>query len=127
MHERVAVEDELVLAADRVAESDAHAVLCRARGEDRLALLARPTWNGEAERLTMSSAPAATSSVVGGPGIHMSSQIVTPTFRACHLDDPGLVAGREVPLLVEDAVVREVPLLRPRRSTSPSAQIAQAL
>jgi hypothetical protein len=41
---------------------------------------ARPTWKGEAERFTISSAPAAASSVVGGPGIHMSSQIVIPTF-----------------------------------------------
>jgi hypothetical protein len=50
------------------------------RGEDALALLCSPDVNGEAERLTTSSAPAAASSVVGGPGTHMSSQIVIPTF-----------------------------------------------
>jgi hypothetical protein len=38
----------------------------------------RSRWNGDAEMLTMSSAPARARSVAGGPGCHMSSQIVTP-------------------------------------------------
>jgi hypothetical protein len=55
--------------------------LSRAR-EEKIASrsCARPTWNGDAERLTTSSAPAAARAVVGGPGIHMSSQIVMPTL-----------------------------------------------
>ena len=40
---------------------------------------ALPTWNGEAERLTMSCAPASARSVAGGPGCQTSSQIVIPT------------------------------------------------
>src|SRR5204862_6612134 len=39
----------------------------------------RPTWNGDADTLTISSAPASARSVAGGPGCHMSSHTVTPT------------------------------------------------
>ena len=39
----------------------------------------RPTWNGEAEMFVSSCAPASARSVAGGPGCHMSSQIVGPT------------------------------------------------
>ena len=38
----------------------------------------RSRWNGEAEMLTISSAPASARSVAGGPGCHMSSHTVTP-------------------------------------------------
>ena len=63
-----------------VLQSATRTPLSRARAEKIASRsCARPMWNGEAERLTTSSAPEATSSVVGGPGTHMSSQIVIPT------------------------------------------------
>jgi hypothetical protein len=39
----------------------------------------RSTWNGDAEMFVSTCAPASASSVAGGPGCHMSSQIVGPT------------------------------------------------
>ena len=35
-------------------------------------------WYGEAEMFTITSAPASASSLAGGPGSQMSSQIVSP-------------------------------------------------
>ena len=43
---------------------------------------ALPTWNGDAERLTRSCAPASARSVAGGPGCQMSSQIVEPAYTS---------------------------------------------
>ena len=37
-----------------------------------------PAWYGEADRLTISCAPASASVLAGGPGSQMSSQIVSP-------------------------------------------------
>ena len=37
-----------------------------------------PRWYGEAEMLTITSAPASATSLAGGPGSQMSSQIVSP-------------------------------------------------
>ena len=57
-HDRVAVEEELVLTADEVAECEGGR-LSRARSASIASRdSALPTWNGEAERLTSSSAPA---------------------------------------------------------------------
>ena len=54
----------------------------------------------------MTSAPASASSLAGGPGSQMSSQIVEPDRRAVDLAArAGRVAGLEVAVLVEDAVV----------------------
>ena len=68
---------------------------------------ALPTWNGEAERLTMSCAPASARSVAGGPGCQTSSQIVIPTVVVAEAEDDEVAALGEVAVLVEDAVVRE--------------------
>ena len=66
-----------------------------------------PTWNGDAEMLTTSWAPASARSVAGGPGCQMSSQIVGPTIASPNRSRSEVVAGREVAVLVEDAVVRQ--------------------
>ena len=74
----------------------------------------RSRWNGDAEMFTISSAPASARSVAGGPGCHMSSQIVTPIERVAVLEEVEAVARREVAELVEDAVVRQEALLHER-------------
>ena len=56
--------------------------------------------------MTSSVAPASARSVAGGPGCHTSSQIVGPTSTLAHLEEQELAPGREVAVLVEDAVVR---------------------
>ena len=69
---------------------------------------ALPTWNGEAERFTISWAPASERSVAGGPGCQMSSQIVGPTSTSPQPEQNELAPGGKVAVLVEDAVVRQV-------------------
>ena len=71
---------------------------------------ALPTWNGDAERLTRSCAPASARSVAGGPGSQTSSQIVGPTRTSPKRSSEQVAARREVAVLVEDAVVGEVAL-----------------
>ena len=60
--------------------------------------------------LTSSVAPASASSDAGGPGSQMSSQTVSPTLRSSSSISAAAVAGLEVALLVEDAVVGQVHL-----------------
>ena len=112
-HERVPVEDELVLAADRVAERDPHAVLPRTRGEDRLALLGPPDVEGR--RREVDDELGARRDELGRrrPGHPHVLADRDPDARARHVDECEVVAGGEVALLVEDAVVRQVPLLGP--------------
>jgi hypothetical protein len=59
-----------------------------------------PTWKGDAERFVSSSAPASARSVA-----HRGAD-----ERLAQPQEKEVVAGREVPVLVEDAVVREEPL-----------------
>ena len=127
-HERVAVEDQLVLAADEVAEGDGGEVVARALDEHPLALQ-RPcrAWYGDADALTISGAPASASSEAGGPGVQMSSQIVSPMRGLAELDHRAALAGLEVALLVEDAVVGQVALAVDGRRRGPSARTASAL
>ena len=56
---------------------------------------------------TSSSAPASARSVAGGPGCHMSSQIVTPTSVSPTSISTRSRPGGEVAVLVEHAVVGE--------------------
>ena len=78
-HDGVPVEDELVLAADGVARRRRSTTLSRARVASICSRSrSLPTWNGEAEMLTSSCAPASARSVAGGPGCQMSSQTVGP-------------------------------------------------
>ena len=69
-----------------------------------------PTWNGEAEMFATSCAPASARSVAGGPGCQMSSQIVGPTTTSPKPEQHEVAPRREVAVLVEDAVVRQVAL-----------------
>ena len=107
----MAVEDQLVLAADRVAERDeARVVACARTCSISSRSRSLPTWNGEAEMFATSCAPASARSVAGGPGCQMSSQIVGPTTTSPKPQEHEVVARREVAVLVEDAVVRQVAL-----------------
>ncbi len=66
-----------------------------------------PAKYGDAEALTISVAPAVASSDPGGPGTQMSSHTVSPTRTPPRSTTAPLLAGLEVALLVEDAVVRQ--------------------
>ena len=77
-HDRVPVEDQLVLASDEVAERHGAEVVARPLGEHPLARLALPAQYGDALGFTISDAPASASSEAGAPGTQMSSQIVSP-------------------------------------------------
>ena len=114
-HERVAVEDELVLSADRVAQRDTHAALARARREDRLAFLC-PTDVERGGREVDDELRARRGEFrrrrPGNPHVLADRD---PDLRAGDVDQREAVARSEVALLVEDAVVRHVPLLRPSR------------
>ena len=55
----------------------------------------------------MSCAPARARSVAGGPGCQMSSQTVGPSEHLTVLEQEEIPARCEVPVLVEDAVVRQ--------------------
>ena len=107
------VEDELVLAADRVAERDRSATLLCPCREDGLALLRSP--DVERRRREVDEELGTGRDELGRrrPGHPHVLADRDPDLRAGHLDDGELAAGGEVPLLVEDAVVRQMPLLRP--------------
>ena len=60
--------------------------------------------------LSTSRAPASASSVIGGPGTQMSSQMVRPTLTPSTSIDRPARAALEVAQLVEDAVVGQVDL-----------------
>ncbi len=79
-HERGAVEDELVLAADLIDIDDRASGLGGAlRSSTASRSVRRPREYGDALRFRSRRAPAAACSVIGPPAIHMSSQMVTPT------------------------------------------------
>ena len=109
--EAVAVEDQLVLAADRVHEHHGGEVVHGALDEHALALRRRtPARYGEADRFTITCAPASASVIAGGPGSQMSSQMLSPIGMPFSSKMRRLGARLEVALLVEDAVVRQVHL-----------------
>ncbi len=111
--ERVPVEDELVLAADHVAEGDTHAALSGSRGEDRLALLRPPDVVRGCREVDDELGTCRGQSGGRWPGNPhvLADRDADP--RARHVDDRKLGAGGEVALLVEHAVVRQVPLPGP--------------
>ena len=111
--EGVPVEDELVLPADRVAQRDTNTALSCPRGEDGLALLGSPDVErrgGEVDDELGTRGGELGRRRPGNPHVLADRD---PDLRACHVDERELVAGSEVALLVEDAVVGQVPLLRP--------------
>ena len=71
---------------------------------------ALPTWNGEAERFTISCAPGEREIRRGRPGLPdvLADRRADEHVAAAEQDE--LAAGGEVAVLVEDAVVREVVL-----------------
>ena len=83
---------------------------CRGRASTSISSRASalPTWYGEAEMLTSSSAPASARSVAGGPGCQTSSQMVGPIRTSPSRSSTSFAPGREVPVFVEDAVIREI-------------------
>ena len=77
--------------------------------------------------LTSSSAPASARSVAGGPGCHMSSQTVGPIERLAVLEQNQVTTGCEVPVLVEDAVVRQEALAVHRLDLAGGADVARVV
>ena len=57
--------------------------------------------------MTRIRAPALALSTAGGPGCHRSSHTVRPSVGRTQLEQADFRSGLEVPLLVEDAVVRQ--------------------
>ena len=108
--EAVAVEDELVLAAHGVHEDDGGEVVHRALDEHPLAPGAHAAPIGDADRFTITWAPASASVIAGRAGLPDVLADAEPDRDAVQLDDRRLGARLEVALLVEDAVVRQVHL-----------------
>ena len=109
--ERVPVEDELVLAADGVAEREEARVVPRARDEHRLALavLADVERRGGQVRDQLRAREGEVGRRRAGlPHVLADGR---PDQDLAVLEQHELVAGREVAVLVEDAVVRQEALL----------------
>ena len=77
--------------------------------------------------LTITVAPASASSIAGGPGSQMSSQIVRPTVTPSISTIAAAGARLEVALLVEDAVVGQAHLAVDRRAPRRRRSTAAAL
>ncbi len=126
-HERVAVEDELVLAADERAEGDRADVVARALDEHPLALepLARVVRRGG----DVHEHGRAGARLVGGRRPRLPDVLADrqPDLHVAELDQRAAGAGLEVALLVEDSVVRQPQLAVDRLRISPSASTASAL
>ena len=106
-HERVPVEDQLVLAADRVAERDEAGVVARARGEHLLALAVAADVERRGREVDEQLRAGEREIGRGRPGLPHVLADRRPDQRAAVLEEKEVVAGREVAVLVEDAVVRE--------------------
>src|SRR5262249_12067735 len=100
-------------AADRVAERDRHAALAGARREDGLALLGSADVERGGREVDDELGTGLDEIGRRRPGNPHVLADRDADLRAVALDDGELGPGREVALLVEDAVVRQVPLLRP--------------
>ena len=121
-HARVPVEDELVLSADQSAECDAGKVVPGSLGEHPLTLgaLARVVGGGR----DVDDQPGARQCLLAGrrtglPDVLADGQ--TDPLRA-DVDDRPRLAGLEVPLLVEDAIVGQVDLAVDRMHRSAGQQ-----
>ena len=86
-----------------------------------------PRRYGEADRLTITCAPASASVMAGGPGLPDVLADGEADRHAVQLDDAASAPRLEVALLVEDAVVRQVHLAVDAATTPPSASTAAAL
>ncbi len=109
-HDGVAVEDQLVLAADRVAEREEARVVARTHAQHLFTLPVLA--DVERRRGDVRDQVSAGQREVGGrrPGL---PHVLADRRRDEHVPEAQqheVAPGREVPVLVEDAVVREVPL-----------------
>ena len=106
-HERVPVEDQLVLAADAVAEGDEARVVPRARGEHLLALPVAP--DVERRGRDVRQKLGAREREVGRRRARLPHVLADRRAdqRAAVLEQEQIARRREVAVLVEDAVVRQ--------------------
>ena len=109
-HDRVAVEEELVLAADEVAEREVGGVVARARDEHLLAFLRLA--DVVRRRGEIDEQLGAGEGEVGRRRARLPDVLADrrPDQRAAEPQQQQLASGREVAVLVEDAVVRQVAL-----------------
>ena len=106
-HDRVAVEDQLVLPADRVAERDEARVVARADAQHLLALAVLA--DVERRRRDVRDQLRAGEREVGRrrPGLPDVLADRRPDEHLAEAEQEQVAAGREVAVLVEDAVVRQ--------------------
>ena len=108
-HDRVPVEQQLVLTADRIAEDERHAVVLRPRRQHRFAILGLAHVErrcGEVDDELRSCGRK----VGGGLGLPDVLADRETDLQLPEHEHEALLAGVEVPRLVEDAVVRQQPL-----------------
>ena len=101
------VEDELVLAADAVAERDEAGVVARARDEHLLALAVAADVErrrGDVDEQLGAGEREVGRGRAGLPHVFADRQ---PDERLAVFQQDQVTARREVPVLVEDAVVRQ--------------------
>ena len=113
-HERMPIEDQLVLPTDGVAEGDERRVVARARAEHVFALAV--AQQVERRRRDVHDQLCACERKIGRrrPGLPHVLADRHAEERFAVFEDRQSVTWREVPELVEDAVVREEPLAHER-------------
>ena len=109
-HERMAVEDQLVLAADGVAEGDETGVVARAGGEHLLALAIAEDVERRGREVGQDLRAGESELGRRRPGLPHVLADRGADQRAAVLEQQELSTGCEVAVLVEDAVVRQEPL-----------------
>ena len=112
----------------RLQNATAREVVARALDQHPLALR-RPcrAWYGRGRGVDDQRRAGQRLVGAGGPGTQMSSQIVRPMRALAEVEHRAAVAGLEVALLVEHAVVRQPRLAVDAPAISPSASTASAL
>jgi hypothetical protein len=106
----VSVEDQLVLAADGVAEGDEACVVARAGGEHLLALAIAAEVERRGRDVRQELRPGECEIGGGRPRLPHVLADRRPDQRAAVLEQEQIAGRREVAVLVEDPVVREKPL-----------------
>jgi hypothetical protein len=108
--ERVAVEDQLVLPSDGVAESDEARVVAGAGGEHLPALAIPADVERRSGDVGQQLRPGQRQ--VGGGRARLPHVLADgrPDQRAAELEEQAVARGREVAVFVEDPVVRQEPL-----------------
>ena len=106
-HDRVSVEDELVLTADEVAEGDVRARVARAGDEHLLALLGLPDMERRGREVDDELCSGESEIRRGRPGLPDVLADRDSDGGLAEAEDDEVASLREVPVLVEDAVVRK--------------------